>query len=269
MSVPPTSYRPVNVCIYCGAPDELTDEHIIPFGLGGHFVLPKSSCKRCATETSKVELAVLRRMMGLTRARLGIKGRRAKAKPSTRPLGLGKDESGRYVSRGSVEIPVSDLPLVFVGMVLRAPTILSGQPASEAVNGTPWYQVNAADAKKFMPNDKDGMDIGEFHAGFFCRMIAKIAHSFVVAERGLESFTPLLPDLILGRSNTACHWIGGPPVPLPPADPKGGHKVELIHIDTPKGIRYVGANVRLFAQFGAPEYAAVVGIDISSGKTNH
>lgn len=41
-------YQPVNVCIYCGGTGALSDEHIIPFGLGGRWVLPKASCAECA-----------------------------------------------------------------------------------------------------------------------------------------------------------------------------------------------------------------------------
>jgi hypothetical protein len=42
---------PVGYCIYCQATDELTNEHILPFGLSGTAVLPKSSCKACAKIT--------------------------------------------------------------------------------------------------------------------------------------------------------------------------------------------------------------------------
>ena len=40
----------------------------------------------------------------------------------------------------------------------------------------------------------------------FARMLAKIAHSFAVAEAGQENFEPLLPKIILGTdvSYTGC-----------------------------------------------------------------
>lgn len=56
-------FPPVGKCIYCGSTNNLTDEHIVPFGLGGNLELPKSSCKECARITSKFELAVLRGSM--------------------------------------------------------------------------------------------------------------------------------------------------------------------------------------------------------------
>jgi hypothetical protein len=48
-------------CIYCGTQadqteaKELSDEHIIPYALGGNLVLPKASCDRCAKETHAFE----------------------------------------------------------------------------------------------------------------------------------------------------------------------------------------------------------------------
>ena len=53
----------LNECMYCGSLESLTDEHIIPFGMGGDLVFQKSSCKDCAKKTSKDERKVLRGFM--------------------------------------------------------------------------------------------------------------------------------------------------------------------------------------------------------------
>ncbi|WP_217539485.1 HNH endonuclease, partial [Stenotrophomonas sp. GbtcB23] len=48
---------PVGASIYCGATDgRLTEEHIIPKGLGGTLVLPQASCDDCAAITSLFEM---------------------------------------------------------------------------------------------------------------------------------------------------------------------------------------------------------------------
>ncbi len=66
-------YSAIGRCIYCGAENvTLTDEHIIPFGLGGNWILPKSSCKACATITGQFEQFCLRSMLGNTRIRLNL-----------------------------------------------------------------------------------------------------------------------------------------------------------------------------------------------------
>lgn len=42
------TYPPVGRCIYCGTKEgDLTDEHIVPFALGGNMILPKASCIPC------------------------------------------------------------------------------------------------------------------------------------------------------------------------------------------------------------------------------
>lgn len=61
----------VDDCIYCGKKDQLTEEHTIPKGLWGQYVIQNGSCKGCAKLTSKVELAVLRNGLGRAREYLG------------------------------------------------------------------------------------------------------------------------------------------------------------------------------------------------------
>lgn len=85
----------VGACIYCGATEgRLTEEHIIPTGLGGTLVLPNASCDMCATLTSQFEMRVLRGFLDRGRRAMGIKGRKAHkralpetvAKPSSMPM---------------------------------------------------------------------------------------------------------------------------------------------------------------------------------------
>jgi hypothetical protein len=49
------------LCIYCGKRDvRLTDEHVVPFSLGGHHILEAASCLTCADITKKFEQDVAR-----------------------------------------------------------------------------------------------------------------------------------------------------------------------------------------------------------------
>src|SRR5436305_1544116 len=86
-------YKPIWFCIYCsdGTIKEATKrklqlEHIIPFGLGGNQLLPRSSCKRCGKETGSVEQDCLRMMLGATRIRLNLPTRRPDERPTTLDL---------------------------------------------------------------------------------------------------------------------------------------------------------------------------------------
>ena len=60
----PRTFAPCGRCVYCGAITELSDEHIVPFGLGGRWVLPKASCSVCSVKTSRIERTCLRTMLG-------------------------------------------------------------------------------------------------------------------------------------------------------------------------------------------------------------
>ena len=52
--------RFVGRCVYCDSTSDLSDEHVVPLGLGGTWILEDASCAHCRDTTSKVELRVLR-----------------------------------------------------------------------------------------------------------------------------------------------------------------------------------------------------------------
>src|SRR5689334_18494616 len=81
-----TRYQPVGRCIYCGTGDDLTDEHVIAFGLKGHLLLPKASCRKCARITGWVEQQCLRHMLGPFRRRLNFPTRKPKERVTHLPL---------------------------------------------------------------------------------------------------------------------------------------------------------------------------------------
>jgi 5-methylcytosine-specific restriction endonuclease McrA len=69
MSHGPTKYPPKSHCIYCGKNGvPLTDEHIVPFSLGGQHILQNASCLECADITKKFEQDVARELWGDARA---------------------------------------------------------------------------------------------------------------------------------------------------------------------------------------------------------
>ena len=75
-------------CIYCGARGdgvELTDEHIIPFSLGGNVEILQASCKACAAVTSGLELHLGRTVLWDHRVHAKIPTRRPKERPDTLP----------------------------------------------------------------------------------------------------------------------------------------------------------------------------------------
>jgi hypothetical protein len=101
--------------------------------------------------------------------------------------------------------------------------------------------------------------MGEVRSHAFFPMLAKIAHSFAIATWGERSFNPLLPDMILGRDSRWLRLVGGF-AKIPPAT--APETIHILHVGLRRshvGVQYVIARVRLFSNFGSPEYLVVVG----------
>jgi len=113
------------------------------------------------------------------------------------------------------------------------------------------------EVRRKLVDDGPGIRVATFNNHVFCQMLAKIAHSYTVAEWGIHSFRPLLLDLILGRTETAFHWVGGDMTVTRP-DPSGLHRMQLKR-EVLLRTEYVIAYIALFCLFGAPEYRIVVG----------
>jgi HNH endonuclease len=76
-TAPLVKFAPIGRCIYCGSTEPpLTDEHILPQGLGGREFLPDASCEICRVETGKFEEIVQRGMVWGLRRSLGMRGKR-------------------------------------------------------------------------------------------------------------------------------------------------------------------------------------------------
>jgi hypothetical protein len=102
-------FPPVGSCIYCRTKEgQMTDEDVIPFGLGGTLVLPKSSCKRCAKETARIERTIQRMMLGPFRIRLGLPTRRPKDRPQELELQILMD--GKLIKKN---VNVASFPLIY------------------------------------------------------------------------------------------------------------------------------------------------------------
>jgi len=261
----PKIFEPVGRCIYCGANGErvkLTDEHVIPFALGGNLILPQASCKKCAKVINEtIERKCLRRMFGPLRLRLNYPTRRPKERPKTLPVLLEID--GKVEKQ---EVQVADRPHVTIMFAFELPGIIKGlSPEESAKIEFPATWVNTADfdfvrksARKINKLAKRISVGGEFHPGTFSKMLAKIGHAFAVAELGIDGFTPWLPDAIIGKTELQPGYlIGGLPDQLPASE--YAYEIQLGSKEMPNNRKLVIVRIRLFADLGAPEYVVVAG----------
>jgi HNH endonuclease len=247
-------------CIYCtkydGELDKLSREHIIPQTLGGELILHNASCAECAKLINQqIETPVLTQFLKTPRTHLGMPTSRP---PQTLPIGRWTAPTGELpkdmadVDFRFDQIPVSDHSFCLILPVFAPPDILWNKPPSEMfiitkIQGYTDGRPNPPST----PNEQTA-EFQPFSPDIFLRFIAKIAHGAVIAELGLDSFSPLLPDIILGKSRYISHLVGNTTGKRVSGQNNFQHKITVV-----LRLRYIVAIVHLFK---VPHpYIAVVG----------
>lgn len=258
---PSRTYPAVGRCIYCGSTAVLQDEHIIPLGLGGRFVLPKASCSTCSGKTSTFEGTCQRTMYGPLRLLYGLPSRRKKERPEFLQLKVKRsaDSDWEYVP-----VHQSRFPFLLTFPYLGMPGALTGDADSGkgAVTSRLWIrgaspshnfhsllQELVADLRvhSIMPESRADVDA-------FCRLLAKIAFSFAVAERGGKQIDSPVIRYAIGEDVTDClRYIGSRDTD----EPAAGALHDLNMVLDPEG-RLLVVRIRLLARLGTPTYYVVV-----------
>jgi hypothetical protein len=256
--LPPNS-PDIGECIYCGKRDvPLTNEHAIPYGLNGPWTLLRASCEACATITTRFEHEVMRRLWPDVRNVLAMQSRRRDKRQRSPTLSL---EVHRAGVRETIQIPREKFPTYLTTPVFPPPAAYwTETPVRGVFTNLGMVHLagpTIAEASKEYPGcDFFGLHIN-FSAESFARMIAKIGFCAAVASVGLGAFTNTpLRKVILGTDECIGHWVGSwwkEPV----NNTSGGlHEVRVV-LSQPGA--EIHAFVRLFAQFGAPEYHVMLG----------
>ncbi len=246
---PAPQFKPANRCIYCGDRNEpLSREHIIPYGLNGNFTLKNASCDNCANITKRFEEEYLRGPIWAVRSLLKFTSRRPA--PETIPLNVGSTQ---------VLIPPYDYPAVLILPALDTPGIMQNlQPGCE-IRCNYWTRVFQVDAAKLRKYGVLEAWSTPTYLPNLARNLAKIAHAYAAAELGVDGFEPFLLDIILNGSEKPWFLVGGY-LDIPPAAEKGSlHSVELLSYTVEDMPDLLVAEIRLFAEYGAPVFRVVVG----------
>ncbi len=271
-------YPSFGECLYCGAHAgdvELTDEHIVPFSLGGNAVILDGSCKTCAKETTKIENEVGRKVWWDFRTNIGEQTRRPKERPKVGPFTVSINSAAPEV----MTVPIPDRPFFTPMPVWGMPGLLTaGQPSANfqeyKAHVFYWVPPNIREILDLRHGDVAELPFPNFRIDHekFARAIAKIAYCQTVAHYGLHGFRRLvLPDIILGRYSQVPYFVGCPLVnPEPPADPKVKHIVQLSVVDRGH-LKLLLGKVRLFAnsgttEHGSPTYYVVCGAPLPGAK---
>ena len=259
MNASKVSLGTIGKCIYCGESEtNLSEEHIVPLGLGGIWTLKQASCRKCRDITSGFELDVLRQTYLPVRAKMNLPTRHKDKRPDTLPITIKKAKR-----KETINVPIEKHPTILLLPSFKDPAYIDKRKYEKGIdlNGLYQYQFNYPTFKDF------GRDIGAdsvsetvtfrgFKGGFsFARLLAKIAYGFAIAHFGIIIYSDnyLLPS-ILGQTDTIGKWVGSRNRQFNISD-----KLHEIILSVKDGDIY--CYIRLYANLKGlgPEYIVVVG----------
>jgi hypothetical protein len=246
---------PVNVgiCVYCGRTDDLRDEHMVPLGLNGPWVLRKATCGACADITSRFEFDVLRNMLWPLRAKSGLRTRRKAERPASFPM-----QFGPKGNRQSEAVPIEEHPGSAIFPLFPVASHLSSGTGKEGIDveGTVIIHLDATKMQAFAKKHRAAnvSVTSTFKPAAFARLVAKVGYCYSAAAIGLAKFRRIYPlGTILGSSNDTGTWVGAGLEPTR----NGAGNLHGIVLQEKDG--EIVAFVRLFGSLNAPEYHVVVG----------
>ncbi len=122
ITIPTQKYPSVGKCIYCGSADNLSTEHIIPFGLWGRLELPNASCEKCREITQKFETQVQQQFLGGFRARTKVPLRKGKKRNYKLQISV-VASTGQLITH---DLTHQEFPRILALPKYRLPQIFSG-----------------------------------------------------------------------------------------------------------------------------------------------
>lgn len=255
MSHGPTKYPSKGACIYCGKQNILlTDEHVVPFSIGGKHIISKASCVMCANITKKFEQDVMRDLWGQARASYNAPTRRKKERAKSFVL---KDPKG-VAEDLTVHAQHYPAPMIFYYM--PAAGILAGTDRL-VDRSREWLLKAIVDDTRVKEFEKNHP--GRLTSSFknvpqsFGRLLAKIGHCQVMTALDCSDFIPICLPYILGKKSNVSYVVGSSPTNAPP-QPEFGYFLRTIQVSANNRMLLV-VEVRLLANNDTPTYHVVVG----------
>lgn len=247
-----TQFKTKGRCIYCGIrSNDLSDEHIVPYSLGGQHVIKQASCKKCAAMTSKFERKVARDLWGDARIAFDA--------PSYRKT---KRSSYIEVLNGRKKIDAKEYPAGFVFYKMDKPGYMQGLKTTDDISPK-WKLIVIDDSNR---REEYFRKYGEYpeikfrHVPEdFGRMIAKIGYGQILTMFDPTEFSHICLPYILGQKSNISYVVGGGEKDVKPI-PDTGYFLDTQFIANKEFNRMLLiAIVRLYANTHSPEYSVVVG----------
>jgi hypothetical protein len=254
-------WGPVGRCIYCDRTDDLTREHVLPFSLGGNWVLQKASCPTCRDLTRDLEEIVTRDMLGTARLQFNYPTRHKRQRPSHIPLRI---KRGGKMER--VSVPIANSPTLPIGLpMFDFPRVLTRSPSIPLLPLSQiwlWRPPNNEYEQRLQRNIKlrpGDQILGDLHIdpAAFLRVLCKIGFAAAAAHYGLDNIPLTLRPYILGE-NRNLNDVAGKSDYRPPVLPGKSDQTTTYVYDAGDKL-FLMVLIDLFRPLDAPTYSVVVG----------
>jgi hypothetical protein len=166
------------------------------------------------------------------------------------------DELPLFLRDGrKVNVHIDDYPYNLLLLDFEEPSILTDEPEGAKVRNGHLIVHEFDQGRLSRKYGIDDWSTPRVDQEAFNRVLAKVAHAYIVAEVGLGNFEAMLPSKILDNSDAPRRHIGGGEYPPPASD--NLHEMEI----EPKnpGHDWIIVRIRLLAYYGTPIYRVVSG----------
>ncbi len=250
-------YEPVGFCIYCGATENLTKEHILPLALNSPANLPDASCRSCAEITGPFEQIVLRGPLWPVRVFRDFRSR-TKHRDAPKTISFTVVRDGK---KEDMELPLSQAPIISQFHHFPQPGQLRPSEYKGGIQVCGQSTVGFGTHPKEVLEELNATSLSisqEYKPVEFARMIAKIGYCVGFAEKSLSHVKESRPPVvraILGETEDIGRYVGTSDTSTPS---QAGlvHHVSLVK-DGGHGLLI--AKVHLFADSQAPVYDVILG----------
>jgi HNH endonuclease len=251
----PITIKSKKECIYCGSQDsDLTDEHVLPYFIGGQHVLADASCRACAKITTKFERHVAKDLWDDARNAYNAPTRR----PKKRKKYIFLDD--QKTPGNKLKIPFNEYPAAMIFYYMDTAGFLLGLPATEDRSHA-WTFKAIVDQKKldaFVEKYPDQLTAKMcFNHDSYCRLLEKIAYCQILCSLDPGDFRPICLPYIMGEKDNHS-FIVGSRKSVPDPQLGLGYSMSTICFGTSEHLLLM-ATIRILADKHTPEYHVLVG----------
>lgn len=247
------TYPAPGLCIFCAKERGTTDEHVVPRGIGGSLIIRDGTCRTCLETIAPFESALMNNDFEPARVFLGIKSTTNRLRDKMHSY-FPKDPDARTLSKKYG--PATDHSGLIAFINYRPPGLEDGRAFDAPFPGDFGITI-----KCFIESSNAGPTImgSSWDDLKFPRLLAKIAHSYWVAENGAGSIWHVLPKYILGHEIKGIgFFVGGyEKTPVP------GEDLHFLNcgVSVINSLQWGFVDIGLFASYGPQtNYRVYVGL---------